>query len=87
MSVAMGSGTETVHIRLLEEGVDVWRPVLAVALGGDVYRLAEQPIPETEHWEFNPGDEVVTCRRGTGEEAFLAALGRRPEHDARRWAS
>ena len=86
MSGAMGSGTETVHVRLLDECVEVWRPVLAVALGEDVYCVAEQPIPETEHWEFNPGDEVVTRPRGTGEEAFLAVVGR-VEHDARRWAS
>ena len=87
MSAVMGSGTETIHIRLLDEGVDVWRPALAFALEEDVYRLAEQPIPETERWEFGPGDEVVTSRRGTGEDAILAAVGRRPEPDARRWAS
>lgn len=80
------STTRIVHIRLLDEGVDVWRPALAVALEEDVYRLADQPIPETEHWEFGPGDEVVTSRRGTGEEAVLVAVRRRPEHDARHWA-
>lgn len=87
MSAAMGSGTETVHVRLLDEGVEVWRPALAVALEGDVYRLAEQIIPETEHWEFSPGDEVVTRRRGTGTDAFLVAVGKSREHEARRRAS
>lgn len=87
MSAVMGSGPETVHVRLLDEGVDVWRPALAIALEGDVYRLAEQPIPETELWEFSPGDEVVTCRRGTGAEAFLVAVGRPLARHAPRRAS
>lgn len=87
MSAVMGSGTETIHVRLLDEGVDVWRPALAVALQGDVYRMAEQHIPDSERWEFGPGDEVVTSRRGTGSGAFLVAVGRAREHDARRRAS
>lgn len=37
MSEVTTSDTETVYVRLLEEAVDVWRPVSAVALGGDIF--------------------------------------------------
>ena len=70
------SATQTIHVRLLDEPVDVWRPAQAVELGADHYRLSEQPVPDDESWEFLPGDEVVTGRRQSGSESFLAAVGR-----------
>ena len=74
MSEVMTSGIETIHIRLLDEPVEVWRPAQAFALGSDRYRLADQDVPADEAWEFQPGEEVVIRPRGTGPEAFLAAV-------------
>ena len=55
-----------VYVELLDEGVDVWRPVDATHVGGGSYRL-NSPVPEDEHWAFQPG-EVVECRwRGLSE--------------------
>ena len=34
---------ETVYVKLLEEDVDVWRPVEAERLEGDRYRLLDGP--------------------------------------------
>ena len=51
----------TIHVYLLDEGVDVWRPVLAQHLRDDLYRIVVSP-PDGEVWEFNHGD-VVRCRR------------------------
>jgi hypothetical protein len=48
-----------VHVALLGEAVDVWRPVAAQHVRGDEYRLAG-PVPADEVWEFQPG-EVVRC--------------------------
>ena len=53
----------TVYVALLNEGVDVWRPVQAEHVGGDLYRLTgEQPDDET--WPFAVGD-VVRCKERT----------------------
>ena len=66
-----------IYIKLLDEGVDVWRPVLAEHLGGDSYQLIGKP-PEGEVWPFAPGD-VVRCEKrhlseeGTDIEAVLVA--------------
>jgi hypothetical protein len=55
----MGS-TAQIQMPLLGEGVDVWRPVTSRALGGELFLIDVQPIPETEEWAFAPGD-VVRC--------------------------
>jgi hypothetical protein len=47
----------TILVRLLEESVDVWRPVCAEVLPGDVYEI-QGPVPEGEVWEFPPGTRV-----------------------------
>ena len=52
----------TVYVSLLDEGVDVWRPVSAERVEEDVYRIVEEaPGPEDEKWEFLPG-QLVRCR-------------------------
>jgi hypothetical protein len=47
-----------IYVYLLEEGVDVWRPVQARALGGDEFEILG-PVPEDEVWEFPPGARAV----------------------------
>jgi hypothetical protein len=49
---------DTIYVALLDEGIDCWRPVNAVQVGADVYRIVDQPVPEDELWEFGPGEEV-----------------------------
>jgi len=69
----------TILVKLLDEAVDVWRPVDAEHVGGDKYRVLGQ-IPEAEVWEFQPGD-VVHCRSRdfadsrTGLVAFARVQG------------
>ena len=54
--------TTTVYVSLLDEGVDVWRPVSAEHIRDDVYRIVgESPDPEDEQWQFLPGQHV-RCR-------------------------
>jgi hypothetical protein len=57
--------TCTVYVSLLEEGVDVWRPVKAIRLSENVCRLCG-PVPEDEIWQFQP-DDIVRC-----EERWLS---------------
>ena len=53
----------TIYVELLDEGGDVWRPVVAVQLSEWVYRIpADTVVPETEMWAFEPG-MIVRCER------------------------
>ena len=79
MSEGTISDTETVYVRLLEEGVDVWRPVPAVWLGGDVFELSDAPIPEDEVWEFAPGSRVIVkIRQGAPDDYPVAVAVAEP---------
>jgi hypothetical protein len=54
--------TERIYIYLRNENVDVWRPVNAIPLGNNIFRIPEETIvPEDEDWEFTPG-QTVRCR-------------------------
>ena len=59
MSAAQDLDTE-VYVKLLDEGVDVWRPVPAVKEADGVFRLSRPGWydPETETWEFPPNSRV-----------------------------
>lgn len=68
------SDTATIYVALLEEGTDVWRPVAAVPLGGNRFRLSG-PTPEDEIWEYRPGDAVVAeLRTFADTESGLVAV-------------
>jgi hypothetical protein len=60
----------------LDESVKCWRPVSAVHVSEDSYRIVD-PVPEGEAWLFQPG-EVVRCKQrefsdGTGLTAYEPA--------------
>lgn len=66
-----------IYVRLLDEGVDVWRPVDAECIGQGRYVItSEAPDPETEVWEFNPGEEVLCRTRALSEGEALVAWRR-----------
>lgn len=59
-----------IYVNLKEEGVEVWRPVQAEHIEGNIYRIISQPYNnEIETWEFAPNDKVV-C------EYIIASEGR-----------
>jgi hypothetical protein len=62
MSVEQVLDTE-VYVRLLDEGVDVWRPVRATKLSNGSFRLGrpDEYDPQTEAWEFPP-NAIVRCK-------------------------
>ena len=51
--------TATIYVALVDEGVDVWRPVAAKELEPGCY-LLEGAMPADEEWAFRPG-QVVAC--------------------------
>ena len=83
MSAATASSTEwtDVHVRIVDDAVDVWRPVKARAVSDHVFHLSEEPAPADERWAFAPGDEVVVERRADGDAEVLVAVARALDMD------
>jgi hypothetical protein len=48
------------HVRLLTEGTEVFRPTRALKLGGGLFKLVASPDydPDLEIWEHLPGATV-----------------------------
>jgi hypothetical protein len=65
----------TVYVELLEEGVQVWRPVSAIHEGGCIYRLPLMLAREMagEVWAFAPGSLVHCEMRDFSDSAGLVA--------------
>jgi len=55
---------EVVNVELLDEGVQVWRPVVAEVVAGGLHHLTPE-APGGEFWAFPPGSVVRCERRGT----------------------
>ena len=65
---------EQIYVALLNEGVEVWRPVQAERLTGNTYRIANQPYDRSiETWQFEPGDTVLCEMVETINGPLLAA--------------
>jgi hypothetical protein len=59
----MNPSPVTIYVYLLDEGTDVWRPVEAVHLGDNRYRITLVNVDRSdEHWQFSKGD-IVRCSR------------------------
>jgi hypothetical protein len=79
------SPESTIYVQLLDEDVDVWRPVTAVHEDDDTYRLPDEQ-PDTETWAFSPGSRVRCERRrlsGVSELVACALAG--PPEDLAEW--
>lgn len=66
---------QTIYIRLLDEGTEVFRPTTAEEAEGSLFRVLPIPNydPEDEKWEFVPGSLVgVEQRKLEGKEVFVA---------------
>lgn len=69
------TGLTEIYVALLDESVDVWRPVLAKPLYDDVYRIVDQPYDRAdERWQFEPGDDVVCAPTEADGVRILAAI-------------
>jgi hypothetical protein len=53
----------TIYVELLNEGVQVWRPVDAEQISADVFKIVAQKDVD-EDWDFETGD-LVTCEERT----------------------
>ena len=71
----MSMGLVTIYIRLLDEGVDVFRPTSAEPVDESLFRVLPTGNydPNDEKWEFVPGS-IVRCDKQTlsGEQVLVA---------------
>jgi non-homologous end joining protein Ku len=70
----MNSERETIYVPLLDEGIEVWRPVAARKLEADTYLILDQDYDrDVETWQFGPGTRV-RCRkeRRNGDQVLVA---------------
>lgn len=68
------SCTVQIYIGLRNEGIDVWRPVLAERIGIGMYRVLKQEYDSSvESWQFEPGDEVFCEEVDTPKGSLLVA--------------
>jgi hypothetical protein len=73
----------TIHIRLLDEGTEVWRPVEAKWLGGDTFLISpDNEVPTDETWEYQPGELVRCSHKSLSREAeSLVAVANASRND------
>ncbi|HEY8667185.1 MAG TPA: hypothetical protein VIL86_10985 [Tepidisphaeraceae bacterium] len=67
---------DEIYVALLDEGVDVWRPVPAKKVGGSTYTILQPSDydPDDEKWQFPPGSTVECAPRKTSAGVVLAAV-------------
>ncbi len=54
--------TEIIYVSLLDEPVEAWRPVDAVRLEENTFKITSANLyPDDERWQFVTG-EVVLCK-------------------------
>ncbi len=64
----------TIHMPLIDEGTEVWRPATAERLDSDTFRVIG-PMPIDEQWMFVPGSVVrLAPKRFADGTVGLAAV-------------
>jgi hypothetical protein len=66
---------DTIYVQLLDEGIDVYRPVKAIKIAPLVYEISLDNVydPEDENWEFLPGNRVVVKEKALSSGGVLVA--------------
>lgn len=77
---------ETVYVALLDEGLEVWRPVKARRVTRDTYEILEQEYDRNlETWAFEPGT-VVECQRRVRDDRKVLIATKAVDRDDERAA-
>lgn len=66
----------TIYIQLLNEGSIAYRPVPALQIENNIYKVLGFEIydPEDEEWEFLPGSYVLVEEQNKGGKRVLVAI-------------
>ena len=72
-----------IYVKLLDEGVLVYRPVTAIKLAENIYRLESNVDydPLDEKWEFPPGSKVITSEKELEGTIVLVATKEKKENE------
>lgn len=66
---------KTIYVQLLNEGSEVYRPVLSKKINDFLYELLDNNYdPEDEEWEFLPGTIVVVEEKILSGKKELVAI-------------
>lgn len=72
---------QEIYVLLLGEAVEVWRPVKAIYIKDNIYKIIEQYYNrEDEKWEFEPG-EIVHCELTRTSDGKIL-IAKRIEHQS-----
>lgn len=65
---------KTIYVKLVNEDIDVWRPVKAFEIDNSSYQISDmETVPDSEVWEFSPGAIVgVRIELNDGERILKA---------------
>jgi hypothetical protein len=71
---------EEIYVKLLNEGTEVYRPVLAKRISESVYLIPDTAAydADDETWEYPPGSHVQVTRRLLSGELKLVAISLDP---------
>ena len=78
--------SDQIYVALLDEGINVWRPVPALRLESNTYVVLrpDDYDPSVETWQFPPGTLVVCEQKQLADGIFPVAI--RQTEDVRRTA-
>jgi hypothetical protein len=58
----------TIYVKILNEDIDVFRPIKAIKLKNNVYQIIDENIAKHEKygeiWEFDKDDKVICDKEG-----------------------
>ncbi len=63
----------TIYIPLLNENINVWRPVLAKEVSSNVFEIVSVNNHSDEEWQFNHGERVKCTYQELNEGKCLVA--------------
>ena len=64
---------KTIYVKILNEGTEVWRPVQALKIENDIYKITQETEFD-EEWEFNCNELVHCIVSKNGSDKYLKAI-------------
>jgi hypothetical protein len=73
---------ETIYVKLLNEGTDVWRPVEAKKIDSDIYEISSNNKynNDLEEWQFPPNSKVICVSERKNDKDIKIAIRKYKDH-------
>jgi hypothetical protein len=83
MQNKMKEAIHEIFVRLMGEQMEIWRPVEAVKIDQETYRIiSPNPEPKVEKWQFNR-DDMVSCQTKTFSDGTSGLIAVRKVYPAK----